>query len=245
MAACPPHPFKVDYAKSNRSTCKICQSIITKDSFRIAKVVPATQFEGYMPVWNHATCIFEKLGQIKSLEDIEDLDNLRREDYEKVRAYVENTAPSDDGQSADDVVDGEFAIETAKSSRAACKSCSEKIEKGQVRVSTMVTSGVGKFRGKVPAWRHAKCFFELDCWKKPLEELPGWDELIIKDQKTVQELVKPGAAMANHAVSLKETPKQKGPKRKGKEQDEQSAPGGKTKRGRRKEVQPEPENVLS
>ncbi|MCO5569861.1 hypothetical protein L7F22_039965 [Adiantum nelumboides] len=236
MAAPPPQPFKVDYAKSNRSTCKICQSIINKNSFRIAKVVPATQFEGYLPVWNHATCIFEKLGQIKSLEDIEDLDNLRREDYEKVRAYVENTAPSDDEQSANEVVDGEFAIETAKSSRAACKSCSEKIEKGQVRVSTMVTS----FRGKVPAWRHAKCFFELNWWKKPLEELPGWEELIIKDQKTAQELVNPGP---NHAVSLKETPKQKGPKRKVKEQDEQSAPGGQTKRGRRKEVKPEPENV--
>ncbi|MCO5611892.1 hypothetical protein L7F22_066151 [Adiantum nelumboides] len=243
MAAPPPQPFRVEYAKSNRSTCKSCQSIITKDSFRIARVVPATQFEGYMPVWNHATCIFKKLGQIKSLEDIEGLDNLRWEDHQKVRAYVENTAPSDGGQSANEVVDGEFAIESAKSSRAACKSCSEKIEKGQVRVSTMVTSEGSKFRGKVPAWRHAKCFFELNWWKEPLEELPGWEELSIKDQKTVQELVNPGAPVAKNVVSLKETPKHKGTKRKGKEQDEQSATGGQIKRGRKKEVQLEPENV--
>ncbi|MCO5611891.1 hypothetical protein L7F22_066150 [Adiantum nelumboides] len=198
------------------------------------KVVSSTFLKG-TELNNRRSFLILSLFLIR-LEDIEDLDNLRREDYEKVRAYVENTAPSDDEQSANEVVDGEFAIETAKSSRAACKSCSEKIEKGQVRVSTMVTS----FRGKVPAWRHAKCFFELNWWKKPLEELPGWEELIIKDQKTAQELVNPGP---NHAVSLKETPKQKGPKRKVKEQDEQSAPGGQTKRGRRKEVKPEPENV--
>ena len=48
--AAPQKPFRAEYAKSNRSTCKTCQSIITKDSFRIAKVIPAVQFDGFMPV---------------------------------------------------------------------------------------------------------------------------------------------------------------------------------------------------
>ncbi|KAI5067337.1 hypothetical protein GOP47_0017865 [Adiantum capillus-veneris] len=243
--ATPPQPFKAEYAKSNRSTCKSCQSIIVKDSFRIARVVPATQFEGYMTVWNHASCIFKKKGQIKSLEDIEGLDNLRWDDQQKIRAYVENSAPSDGGDSAKGVADGDYAIEAAKSSRAACKSCNEKIEKGQVRVSTMVTSESSKFRGKVPAWRHAKCFFELNWWKEPLEEFPGWEELSIEDQKTVQELVNPGSLKGKNAVNTKEIPKQKGTKRKGKEQDESAATSGQQKRGRKSEVQQEIEKAKS
>lgn len=242
--AAPPQPFKAEYAKSNRSTCKSCQTNISKDSFRIAKVVPATQFEGYMPVWNHASCIFKKKGQIKSLEDIEGLDSLRWEDQQKVRTYIENTAPSEAGKPAKEKADGEYAIEIAKSSRAACKSCNEKIEKGQVRVSTMVTSESSKFRGKVPAWRHAKCFFELNWWEEPPEELPGWEDLSIEDQKTVQELVNPGSSKVKNAVKSGENTKQKGTKRKGdKEQDEPLATGGQKKRGRKGEAQLDTEIV--
>ncbi|KAI5063068.1 hypothetical protein GOP47_0021615 [Adiantum capillus-veneris] len=99
-----------------------------------AEVVSATQFEGYMTVWNHASCIFKKKAQIKLLEDIEGIDNLRWDDQQKVRAYFENSAPSCGGDSAKGVADGDYAIEATKSSQAACKSCNEKIEKGQYDV---------------------------------------------------------------------------------------------------------------
>lgn len=32
-------PYKAEYAKSGRSSCKFCKSIISKDSLRVAKMV--------------------------------------------------------------------------------------------------------------------------------------------------------------------------------------------------------------
>ena len=32
-------PFKAEYAKSNRSSCKLCREKIAKDSLRVAKMV--------------------------------------------------------------------------------------------------------------------------------------------------------------------------------------------------------------
>lgn len=189
-----------------------------------------------MPVWNHASCILKKKGQIKALKDIEGLDNLRWEDQKKLRAYVDGAALGAVAEPTNDGVDGEYAIEIAKSSRAACKSCNEKIEKGQVRVSTMVSSESSKFRGKVPAWRHAKCFFDLNWWKGPLEELPGWEDLGTEDQAAVKELVNPGASKGKNVVNSLDMTKQKGTKRKGKDRDEPSV-GEQKKRVRKGEAQ--------
>lgn len=244
--AAPPKPLRAEYAKSNRSTCKSCQSIITKDSFRIAKVVPATQFDGYMPVWHHASCMFKMRGKINSLDDVEGLDNLRWEDQKKLRAYIEGTTPVTDSKGTEEATggggggDGEYAIENAKSSRSACKSCNEKIEKGQVRISTMVSSESSKFRGKAPAWRHAKCFFDLGWWEQPIIEMPGWEDLSNEDQATVKKLVKTGSSKGKSTVNSEEDPKQKGTKRKGKGEDEPTAKNvanGQNKRARKGEVQ--------
>ncbi|MBA0715297.1 hypothetical protein Golax_014200 [Gossypium laxum] len=46
----PPKPWKAEYAKSARSSCKTCKSVINKEVFRLGKMVPATQFDGFMPV---------------------------------------------------------------------------------------------------------------------------------------------------------------------------------------------------
>ena len=58
---------------------------------------------------------------------------------------------------ADDIVDLPFRAEYAKSGRAACKMCKEKIDRGQLRLAVMVQSPM--FDGKVPDWYHSKCFF--------------------------------------------------------------------------------------
>lgn len=47
-----------------------------------------------------------------------------------------------------------------------------------------------RFRGKQPAWRHVKCFLELGWWTSPMAAMAGWDNLSVKDQAEVQELVK-------------------------------------------------------
>lgn len=37
-------PFKAEYAKSNRSSCKLCRENIAKDSLRVAKMVQVIEF---------------------------------------------------------------------------------------------------------------------------------------------------------------------------------------------------------
>ena len=66
-------PWKVEYAKSSRSSCKTCRSPIEKESLRSGKMVQATQFDGFMPMWNNASCIMKKAKQIKLTDDVEGL----------------------------------------------------------------------------------------------------------------------------------------------------------------------------
>lgn len=48
--ASPHKPWKAEYAKSSRSSCKTCKSPIDKETLRLGKMVQATQFDGFMPV---------------------------------------------------------------------------------------------------------------------------------------------------------------------------------------------------
>ncbi|KAG6550433.1 hypothetical protein Mapa_008396 [Marchantia paleacea] len=193
-APAPPKGWKVEYAKSGRATCKTCNNSIAKEALRIAKVVQSFQFDGFMTIWHHMKCIQSKPGRIKSLDDIEGVDDLRWEDGQKLKKYVEggggkgSTKEEDEEAGGEEVSgNGDYACENSKSSRAVCKSCNEKISKGEVRMSTMVDTG--RF-GKGPAWRHAKCFHDLGWWTKPIEELPGWDSLGADNQKVLQDLFK-------------------------------------------------------
>lgn len=202
VAAGDPKPWKAEYAKSSRSHCRACSKPISKDTFRLGHMQHAQQFAGFMPVWNHASCIFNEDGKIKSLDDVEGLSDLRAADLEDLRKYVDGTlehvvhdivpdkeeSPKVDAAGDDDKNTGEYMIENAKSSRSICKSCNEKIEKGEVRIATMVDNP--RFRGKQPAWRHVKCFLEKNWWTSPMEAMPGWDHLSVKDQAHVQTLAK-------------------------------------------------------
>jgi hypothetical protein len=49
--ASPQKPWKAEYAKSSRSSCKTCKSPIAKEVLRLGKMVQATQFDGFMPVY--------------------------------------------------------------------------------------------------------------------------------------------------------------------------------------------------
>ncbi|XP_024382940.1 poly [ADP-ribose] polymerase 1 isoform X2 [Physcomitrium patens] len=169
-------------------------------------------------------CIFKKKKQIHDWNDVEGADTLRWEDQQNLRKFIEGGPVEDaneEGQSAKgkgakskaktkgvnedgDESSGEYAIENAKSSRSTCKSCNEKIDKGQVRISTMVAADGGRFRGKVPQWRHAKCFLSMGHFSGPLASLPGWDTLTSEDQAQVQTLAKPSAA-AKRKEAVKES----------------------------------------
>uniref|UniRef100_A0A1D1YCL5 Poly [ADP-ribose] polymerase n=1 Tax=Anthurium amnicola TaxID=1678845 RepID=A0A1D1YCL5_9ARAE len=173
--ATPAKPWKAEYAKSSRSSCKSCKNAIAKDVLRLGKMVQATQFDGFMPLWNHASCIFKKGSQIKSVDDVEGVDLLRWEDQQKIRNYVEGGV-----QETTAVIGNESVIEISATSRAACRRCSEKISKGMVRVS-MKSDGQGA-RGLM--WYHVKCFIDLFP-STHLEKLSGWDNLPTHDREDV------------------------------------------------------------
>lgn len=125
--AAPPKAWKAEYAKSGRSSCKSCRSPIGKDQLRLGKMVQATQFDGLMPMWNHASCILSKKNQIKSVDDVEGIDTLRWDDQEKIRNYV-GSAPATASSAA--AISDKCTIEVAKSARTSCRRCGEKIKKG-------------------------------------------------------------------------------------------------------------------
>ncbi|KAK1284252.1 Poly [ADP-ribose] polymerase 1 [Acorus calamus] len=180
----PPKPWKAEYAKSSRSSCKTCKSNIEKETFRLGKMVVATQFDGFMPMWNHANCILKKGNQVKFLDDVEGLDSLRWEDQQKLRKYVEGACTN-----RVSVADSDCAIEVSQTSRATCKRCSQKIMKGEVRIS-MKPDGQGA-RGV--AWHHDHCFIEMSP-SSHIESLSGWDNLSSQNKETVRAIAKNGAS---------------------------------------------------
>ncbi|XP_010414140.1 PREDICTED: poly [ADP-ribose] polymerase 1 [Camelina sativa] len=192
--ASPHKPWRAEYAKSSRSSCKTCKSAITKETFRLGKLVQASQFDGVMPMWNHASCILKKTKQIKSVDDVEGIESLRWEDQEKIRKYVESgagnstsasTSTSTSTSSTANNAKLEYGIEVSQTSRAGCRKCSEKILKGEVRIFSK-PEGPGN---KGLMWHHAKCFLEMSS-STELESLSGWRNIPDSDQEALLPLVK-------------------------------------------------------
>ncbi|OMP09322.1 Zinc finger, PARP-type [Corchorus olitorius] len=169
MAANPPKPWKAEYAKSARSSCKTCKNIIAKEVFRLGKMVVATQFDGFMP----------QAKQINSVDDVEGK-SLRWEDQQRIRNYVNNAEPETANTAIDTLPAMGYAIEVSQTSCATCKHCSQNIMKGEVRISSK-PNGQGS-SGLV--WNHASCFSKLSPATQ-VEKLPGWESLSSSDQATV------------------------------------------------------------
>ncbi|KAI3806057.1 hypothetical protein L1987_21948 [Smallanthus sonchifolius] len=179
----PPKPWKAEYAKSGRSSCKACKIPIDKEKLRLGKMIEATKFDGFMPMWHHAQCVLKKAKQIKSCDDVEGIETLRWEDQQKIRQYVESGGIGSSSAAAPAA--NKCAIEVSKTARATCKICSEKILTGEVRISTK-PEGQGA-RGL--AWHHAKCFMDSSPTTK-LETLDGWESLTDSDKSTVGSMAK-------------------------------------------------------
>ncbi|KAF3957398.1 hypothetical protein CMV_017586 [Castanea mollissima] len=192
-------PWKAEYAKSSRSSCKTCKTPIDREVLRLGKMVQATQFDGFMPMWNHASCILKKAKQIKSIDDVEGIELLRWEDQQKIRKYVEGGGPSTLDTSA--APTAQYGIEVSQTSRATCKHCSRKIMKGEVRIS-IKPDGQGA-RGLM--WNHANCFLELSP-STQVEKFSGWESLSASDQAVICALTKkvPSTAKSGTKVEIQE-----------------------------------------
>ncbi|KAG9150440.1 hypothetical protein Leryth_010823 [Lithospermum erythrorhizon] len=177
-------PWKAEYAKSSRSSCKICKQTILKENLRIGKMFQATNFDGVMTSWHHASCIFRKPKQIKADIDVDGLELLRWEDQQRLRDYIGagNDSKGDQGSSSTIHVDAaECKIEVSPNARATCRICSGKILKGEVRIS--ITQG-----RKASSWHHAKCLMESSPTIQ-MEKLSGWESLSAADQTTALNII--------------------------------------------------------
>lgn len=197
-------PYRAEYAKSGRASCKACRTPIEKDSLRLAAMVQSSMFDGKVPNWYHDNCFFTKQ-RPKVVGDIENFESLKWDDQEKIRnklksldssgtdrekgASKSKKATKRASSSNTSIGKGQFSIEYAKSGRSACRGCEEKILKNEVRVSKMdFESDQGRRYGGIPMWHHLPCFAKL---RKDLEfwesgnSLPGVSSLKPSDQDDV------------------------------------------------------------
>ncbi|XP_069975958.1 poly [ADP-ribose] polymerase 1-like [Penaeus vannamei] len=163
-------PYRVEYAKSGRASCKTCKGNIAKDTLRLAVMVQSPMFDGKVPNWYHQKCFFIKQ-RPKTVADIGNFDSVRWEDQEKIKTAIETAgsgggAPSDAGGKGGKKGKGkakggvnDFTAEYAKSGRAMCRGCDEKILKDQVRISKKeYDSERARMYGPVDLWHHVDCF---------------------------------------------------------------------------------------
>lgn len=161
-------PYLVEYAKSSRASCKHCSSAIMKDTLRIATVVQSPVYDGMITKWYHPNCFFQKQ-RPKSTADIAQFDNIRWEDQQDIKQKIENAGalppPTGKGKKRTKGAAGgskDFLIEYAKSSRAMCRGCEEKIVKDEIRISKKdFESDEGRRYGGIDRWHHLECFAKL------------------------------------------------------------------------------------
>jgi hypothetical protein len=70
------HEYGCEYAKSDRSMCKLCKSNIGLGQVRLARYVQSPFFDGKVPNWYHLRCFFNKCLPHDPVQ-IRGFDNLR------------------------------------------------------------------------------------------------------------------------------------------------------------------------
>nr|XP_045597735.1 poly [ADP-ribose] polymerase 1-like isoform X1 [Procambarus clarkii] len=196
-------PYRAEYAKSGRASCRGCKENIGKETLRLAVMVQSPMFDGKVPHWYHQMCFFGKQ-RPRTVADIAHFDTLRWEDQEKIKAKVESggggSVPSGNvkaGKKGKKAAAGgmlDFLTEYAKSGRAMCRGCETKISKGEIRISKKeFDSDRAKMYGPVDQWHHVDCFVkkreELQFFESG-DMLPGYNTLSADDKKTLKEKLK-------------------------------------------------------
>ncbi|KAG8225244.1 hypothetical protein J437_LFUL008781, partial [Ladona fulva] len=196
-------PYRAEYAKSGRASCKSCKGSIAKDSLRLAVMVQSPMFDGKVPNWYHSMCFFGKQ-RPKSVGDIDGFDSLRWDDQKKLKEKIgagagepvdsPSTSSSKKGKKRPAAKNDklrDFCVEYAKSSRATCIVCGEKLIKDEIRVSKKdYESEKAKRFGGFDRWHHVACFVskrvELEYFESG-SDLPGAKTLSKDDQSMLKE----------------------------------------------------------
>ncbi|MHA1941225.1 MAG: hypothetical protein ACW99F_09320 [Candidatus Hodarchaeales archaeon] len=153
---------KIELAKSGRSTCRTCQKKIQKDTPRIGIPFPFTAPTGEVVAsyrFYHVECTPRY-----NVTDV--LSFLKKESFEKNDLYISvltelETINKKEGSETEELTRNSKKpyLQPSKSSRGKCRSCSEKIEKGVIRVAvpSLVELDDGrKFSSN--KYYHIKCY---------------------------------------------------------------------------------------
>ncbi|XP_065208891.1 poly [ADP-ribose] polymerase-like [Planococcus citri] len=80
-------PFRAEYAKSRNSRCKGCNTLIAKDTLRLAVIRQGFTFDKRFARWYHVPCFFDTQ-LVKSVGDISNFESLRSADQQLILSKV-------------------------------------------------------------------------------------------------------------------------------------------------------------
>ena len=85
MPGKPEKLFAAEYAKGNKSSCKICVSKIDKDELRIGHYMKSEKFDGWIPSLHHVKCFFtQKRDAIETSSEIAGFSELKFSDQQAI-----------------------------------------------------------------------------------------------------------------------------------------------------------------
>ncbi|TVU35179.1 hypothetical protein EJB05_17056 [Eragrostis curvula] len=200
----------VEYAKSGRSTCKVCSMAIASGALRLGASVRDPR--GYDSTkWYHVACFPVGSHPLGPIESINGFDGIKEDDREKLRELEKNrkrgaveVGPSDDPSPKK--VKGvpekaSVSVEYAKSGRSTCKGCNENIAKGALRLGASAHDPRGFDSTK---WYHFACFPASSYPVFPVENLKGFDSIENEDREKLRELEENHKSDGNAADRLNE-----------------------------------------
>ena len=161
--------------------------------------MPSPHFDGEVPLWHHWRCFAKSKMRIADVSLVTGFDNIRPDDQDKITDFVNGKAAGSSSAAASSTTSsslagggaaegdvGSYMIEYAKSSRAMCVVCQQKIEKEVVRVGRMERAA--QFDGITPRWAHLTCTQQREKIDD-VSVLHGFDSLRQEDQEDATAVV--------------------------------------------------------
>ncbi|XP_045534555.1 poly [ADP-ribose] polymerase-like [Papilio machaon] len=192
--------YEVEYAKSDKSECKICKLKIDKGYVRFAINLQSAFCDKMQSHWHHEECFFKKIF-LHNVSEIGKFNLLLHNDQERIKAKIkkvphaalplsdENKVSKRSFCSSNTDILSTFSIEYAKTSSATCRYCDIKIIKNEIRISK---SKYDPRYGDCLMWYHQKCFVDK---REDLmffatgKDIPGFENLRSEDQTMLMEKI--------------------------------------------------------
>lgn len=142
-------PHTIESAKTGRASCRTCKTTIDKGTLRFGEEVPNAFSPGEMTFqWHHLPCAAEKKpSALKQALESTDVEVADKEELLKTIAISGKKEKPSTFPYA----------EHAPTGRASCMACSEKIEKGDLRVAVEKEVEAGGFAQRGAGYLHPAC----------------------------------------------------------------------------------------